>query len=195
MTTYQPYTYLIGWSKLDRWYYGVRHAKTCNPKDLWVTYFTSSKHVAEFRKLHGEPNVIKIRKIFNDRATSLLWEEKLLKKIKAAQSDRWLNRHNGAKSFYCSKHTEETRLKMSQSAKNISDETRKKRSESAKKMSDDHKRRISESNRTRLISKEARQKMSEAKIGKRKSEETKMKISETLKSKNKKSLDHTFPFL
>lgn len=25
----QPYTYLIGWSKLNKWYYGVRYSKKC----------------------------------------------------------------------------------------------------------------------------------------------------------------------
>jgi len=30
------YTYLIGWSKLKKYYYGVRFAKKSNPKDLWV---------------------------------------------------------------------------------------------------------------------------------------------------------------
>lgn len=44
------YTYLIGWSEYDIWYYGVRYAKGCNPADLWVKYFTSSKFVREFRE-------------------------------------------------------------------------------------------------------------------------------------------------
>jgi hypothetical protein len=39
------YTYLIGWSKLDKWYYGVRYASNCNPDELWVKYKTSSKQL------------------------------------------------------------------------------------------------------------------------------------------------------
>ncbi len=59
-----PYTYLIGWSKLNKWYYGCRCAQHCHPNDLWIKYFTSSLYVRQFRKLHGEPDVIKVRKIF-----------------------------------------------------------------------------------------------------------------------------------
>jgi hypothetical protein len=40
-----PYTYLIGWSHLNKWYYGRRTAKGCHPSELWVKYFTSSKSV------------------------------------------------------------------------------------------------------------------------------------------------------
>lgn len=48
MSIYIPFTYLIGWSKYDKWYYGVRFAKGCNPDDLWNTYFTSSGILHEF---------------------------------------------------------------------------------------------------------------------------------------------------
>ena len=63
-----PYTYLIGWKSLNLWYYGVRISKNCNPSDLWVTYFTSSKYVAETVKTHGDPDVVQIRKIFDNPA-------------------------------------------------------------------------------------------------------------------------------
>ena len=36
-----PYTYLIGWSNLNKFYYGVRYGKGCHPSDLWVKYFGS----------------------------------------------------------------------------------------------------------------------------------------------------------
>lgn len=54
------YTYLIGWSHLNIWYYGRRTARNCRPEELWVKYFTSSKYVEEFRKIHGEPNLINV---------------------------------------------------------------------------------------------------------------------------------------
>ena len=47
------YTYLIGWTKYNIQYYGVRYAKGCHPDDLWKTYFTSSKYVKEFREKNG----------------------------------------------------------------------------------------------------------------------------------------------
>jgi hypothetical protein len=61
-----PYTYLIGWKLHNKWYYGVRYGSKCNPNEFWKTYFTSSKHVHEFVLNNGDPDVIQIRKIFND---------------------------------------------------------------------------------------------------------------------------------
>lgn len=107
MTIYTPYTYRIGWTKLDKHYYGVRFAKNCNPSDLWESYFTSSKYVKEFRKIHGEPDIIEIRKIFESSNAARVWENKVLKKIKAAQSDKWLNKTNGATDFYFSSYMKE----------------------------------------------------------------------------------------
>ena len=60
-----PFTYLIGWSAMDRYYYGARWAANSGPDDLWTTYFTSSKHVKKFRELHGEPDIVLIKKLFN----------------------------------------------------------------------------------------------------------------------------------
>lgn len=60
---YPPYTYLIGWSEHNLWYYGVRYANSTIPEnDLWVKYFSSSKYVKDIRKEFGEPDVIQIRK-------------------------------------------------------------------------------------------------------------------------------------
>jgi len=91
MSIYTPYTYLIGWTKYDKWYYGVRYAKNCHPSDLWVKYFTSSKHVKEFREINGEPDVIQIRKKFNNHKDALIWEECVLRRLKVSKSDKWLN--------------------------------------------------------------------------------------------------------
>ena len=87
-----PYTYKIGWSTLDKWYYGVRYAKGCVPGELWKFYFTSSKHVAEFRKLHGEPDVIKVTKLFISVDDARYWETKFLKRVNAATNEKFLNR-------------------------------------------------------------------------------------------------------
>lgn len=89
-----PYTYLIGWSKHDIWYYGVRYAKNCHPDDLWVEYKTSSKYVTAFTEKHGEPDVVQVRKTFTDSATARLWEEKVLSRMKVIRDDKWLNKTN-----------------------------------------------------------------------------------------------------
>jgi hypothetical protein len=112
MTTYQPYTYHIAWSGFDKHYYGARYKKNCNPKDLWVTYFTSSKHVAEFRKLHGEPDIVEIRKIFKSAENALNWEQRVLKKLKIKSNDKWLNVAIGKPSMKGKKHSLETIQKM-----------------------------------------------------------------------------------
>jgi len=97
-----PYTYLIGWPELGKWYYGVRYAKNCTPSDLWVTYKTSSKIVHDFVLEHGDPTVRQVRKIYKntENATQLaqLWENRVLKKLNVAKDPKWLNGHD-SKSF------------------------------------------------------------------------------------------------
>jgi hypothetical protein len=88
----KSYTYLIGWKSLNRYYYGVRYAKQAKPIDLFRTYFTSSKHVKLFLECNGPPDVIQIRKIFNDKYKALDWEHKVLTKMKVVRADMWLNR-------------------------------------------------------------------------------------------------------
>lgn len=85
------YTYLIGWSHLDKWYYGVRFAKGCSLDDLWTKYFTSSNQVKKFRELHGEPDVVSIRKVFTDKTKAQSWERRVLLRMKVVKSPRWLN--------------------------------------------------------------------------------------------------------
>jgi hypothetical protein len=91
MNIYIPYTYVIGWSSIQKYYYGVRYAKNCNPSDLWVSYFTSSKQVAYYRKQFGEPDIIQIRKTFADIDTARLWEHRVLKRLNVIDNDKWLN--------------------------------------------------------------------------------------------------------
>jgi hypothetical protein len=88
----KPYTYLIRWTKLNISYYGVRYAQDCDPSDLWNPYKTSSTHVAEFIAEHGEPDVVRVRKTFIEVPVAQNWEHRVLKRIKAVSSDRWLNR-------------------------------------------------------------------------------------------------------
>jgi len=91
MNIYIPYTYLIGWSQHNKWYYGVRYSKKCNPEDLWKTYFTSSKKVQEFRKQYGDPDIIQVRKIFDNPIKAKSWEDRVLMKLKVESSEKWLN--------------------------------------------------------------------------------------------------------
>jgi hypothetical protein len=88
-----PYTYLIGWSTHNKFYYGARWAKDCSPDTLWTSYFTSSKHVKAFRKLCGEPDIIQIRKIFNDINKCRIHERKVLERLNVLKDDKWLNKN------------------------------------------------------------------------------------------------------
>jgi len=98
MIIYTPYTYLVGWSALGKYYYGSEYGcktKIANPDNLWQTYFTSSLIVLEHRRLYGEPDVIEIRKTFKTATEALKWEQKVLQRINAIQSDKWLNKQAG----------------------------------------------------------------------------------------------------
>jgi hypothetical protein len=88
------YTYLIGWSQQNKWYYGVRFSSKCKPEDLWTSYFTSSKYVHRFTKQYGDPDVIEIRKLFEDSESARQWETKVLRRLNVIHDDRWLNRTN-----------------------------------------------------------------------------------------------------
>jgi hypothetical protein len=94
MDIYTPYTYLIGWSKLNKWYYGVRYAQGCHPKDLWKTYFTSSKYVKGQRETYGEPDIVEVRKTFTTEKLARDWESIVLKRLNVVNEEHWLNKTN-----------------------------------------------------------------------------------------------------
>ena len=94
------YTYLIGWSKHNLYYYGARYAKGCDPKDIWVKYFTSSNRVKQIREDFGEPDVIQVRHQFDNKTDCLKWEEKVIRRIKAVNDPKWLNLQNAGSSFH-----------------------------------------------------------------------------------------------
>ena len=113
---YTPYTYLVGWSKQDKWYYGAEYGsvvKVANPSNLWITYYTSSKEVKAFREQYGEPDVVQVRKTFKDEKSCRLWEDKVLTKLDVIHSDRWLNKRQGSSVFFvCEGHTDQAKEKM-----------------------------------------------------------------------------------
>jgi hypothetical protein len=62
------------------------------PSELWVSYKSSSKYVAEFAKSHGSPSITQVRKTFHTKDAARLWEHKVLKKLKVVNDEKWLNR-------------------------------------------------------------------------------------------------------
>lgn len=170
MTTYQPYTYLIGWSQLDKWYYGVRYAKRCSPSDFWVSYFTSSKIVSKYRKLHGEPDVLSIRKTFSDAQTAKVWEHQVLRRLECAKSSKWLNQSNSGENFVLFERTEAHKLKISAALK-------------GKKKTEEHCKNLSKSQRGKTAHNKGKVGYM---AGKKLSEEAKLKISQSKIGKNRK---------
>jgi len=153
MNIYVPYTYLIGWTKQNKWYYGVRYAKNCNPQDLWKKYFTSSKYVKKFREDYGEPDVIEIRKIFKDRDSAIIWETKVIKRMKMIESSIWLNKWDNYHGTFFNKGpmSEEHKIAIGKSNKNrkFTEEHKKKLSIAAskRKRSEEHLRKLHEGRR------------------------------------------------
>lgn len=136
-----PYTYLIGWSNLNKWYYGVRFSKDCDPSDLFVTYFTSSKYVKEFIKINGNPDVVEIRKTFdsNESNKARIYEHKVLRRLKVVNRNDFLNKSSGLSSPHLPgrKVSEETKRKISINGKGKHSE----------KKSDSHRQKISCANK------------------------------------------------
>ncbi len=94
MTKHQPYTYLIGWSKQNLFYYGVRFSSSCQPEDLWTKYFTSSRYVTEARIKLGEPDIKEVRKVFKHKDDAIKWESKVLRRLGAHRHEKFLNKTN-----------------------------------------------------------------------------------------------------
>lgn len=120
-----PYTYLIGWTKFNIWYYGVRYRKGCHPNDLWVKYFTSSKFVKEFIKEHGEPDIIQVRHVFCDRHKAQDWESKVIRRMNMVKSPHFLNKRDPKGTFhnvggvpFTEEHKEKIRLSNTGKRKN-----------------------------------------------------------------------------
>jgi hypothetical protein len=190
-----PFTYLIGWSSTNKFYYGVRWAKASDPNELWTKYKTSSKYVKRYLLEYGDPDIIQIRKKFNTAKEARIFEEKVLTKLNKLDpfgpNSKWLNRTTN-KSIY-NEHqyirTPKIRRQLSISAKNrpVTDETRLKLSVShtGKTHSTETKRKIGEGNKGKIISKESIAKGIASRagqipywLGKHRAIETKEKLSE-----------------
>lgn len=90
-----PYTYIVGWKSQNLYYYGSRYRSGCHPSDLWVSYFTSSKEVAKTREVHGEPDIVQVRKIFPSAEEALEHEHKVLRRMRVKERLDFLNKTNG----------------------------------------------------------------------------------------------------
>jgi len=128
----QPFCYYIAWlEEPSVWYYGARFAKDCSPEDLWTTYFTSSQRVKEYREKYGEPDIVRVHRLFDTVEEAAEFEREQLQSIKDSGFwDRVLNQSIGGV-YHVSEHSEDTINKMvaSQAVSQASEKTRKKKSE------------------------------------------------------------------
>jgi hypothetical protein len=172
MTT--PYTYLIGWTKHDVFYYGVRFAVDCHPNDLWVSYFTSSKKVKALRHDYGEPDIITVRKTFTEARSARLWEAKVIKRLNMPSSAKWLNMSDHNDKFYHEgprgSFTDDHRRKLSEAAKK-------------RKLTPEHKAKLQEGRRNSKNSPEHAAAVIASRIGSKHSEESKKKMSIAAKAR------------
>jgi hypothetical protein len=154
-----PFTYLIHCTATDQYYYGSRYGKRCHPSSLWTSYFTSSKVVKQLILEHGKDAFkVSIRKTFKTAEEARRWESKFLNKVKAAQSDKWLNQHNADEKFYCKGH----------------------HGNKGKPLSEERKKKIGDAQRgqkRKPLAEETKQKISNSRIGTSHSEDTKAKMS------------------
>ena len=148
-----PYTYLIGWSNFDKWYYGCRYAKNSTPEDLMTSYLTSSRTVKKFIDENGPPDVIQIRRVFNDPIDARLWESKVLDRLNAARNSKMLNKRNGSWKWCFDEMSDCTRKKISSKLKGRkkSPESILKRLESTKGLKRTPEQREAQSQRLRGI--------------------------------------------
>lgn len=107
-----PYTYLVGWTHLDRWYYGVKFGLKSHPDDFWINYFTSSKLVKQMVLDHGNPDVIEIRKTFDSPLAATKWEATVLQRLNVINDDRWINRSDRYNHRAIYKPSEKTKEKI-----------------------------------------------------------------------------------
>lgn len=91
----KPFTYLIVEKTSGKTYYGVRFAKGCNPSDLGKTYFSSCKRLKDSFKSNPSDYHFEVRKTFTDIDKAKDWEHKVLRRLNAVKSPKWINSANG----------------------------------------------------------------------------------------------------
>jgi hypothetical protein len=185
MNIYTPFAYCITFISTGKRYYGVRYTEkeVAHPSQLWTTYFTSSKIIADLIEEYGEDSfTFKVRKTFKTRAEALSWENKFLTRINAAKHPEWLNGHNGGTTF-CdtpesiqkAKDTKKRRLELGEISNSIPPNWK------GKSRSVTMCNRLSKSKMGHEVTIETREKLRETNLGKKQSNSTIQKRAETLR--------------
>lgn len=187
------YTYLIRFKPTGQLYYGSRTKKGGSETDLWSTYFTSSKKVHSLLKEYG-PNAFEyeIRKRFETKAQTLLWEKKFLERVNARYDPKWLNQAANSSDFTNKGHTPETRKKLSEAGKRRRHSPETLLKLKASKQTPEFKEAVAKAGRSgKNLNRDAdyRKKMSEALSGRKLSPEHRSKIAEANRRRARKNLE------
>lgn len=115
-----PYTYLIGWSQYNKYYYGVRFAKVGNQnrKGIPCSEETKSK-LREKRKMyrHSKETLAKIKLASQRNANSPEWKQKLKQGIIEKRNyEQWCENLKQARQHM---DTPERRKKLSEHMKEV----------------------------------------------------------------------------
>lgn len=156
----QPFTYIVGWTKANIYYIGVKYAKGCKPEDLGTTYFTSSKKIGALWA-YIEPD-FKCIYPFDTADEALAFEETLQQEFNVLKSSQFANKQIRGKHFKMDQDAIERmrKTKTGRAGPNL-----------GRKMSDAHKLKLSVAFKGRYISPEHREKISSALKGKKKAPE------------------------
>lgn len=169
-----PYTYLLGWTKENLYYYGVRYKKNCHPNELLNNYFSSSKAVKKLINEQKMPDVVQIRKIFTTSEQARLWESKVLRRLKVVNDKKWINK------------TDNISIKPQLGKENaMYGKKGKKHPLFGKSPSQETRRKIGEKSRLKKgkMPEGFSEKMKKINIGRRHTQDAKQKISKALKGR------------
>jgi hypothetical protein len=183
MEIYLPYAYCLTHKLSGKRYYGISYAnsrnKVAHPSQLWVSYFGSSSEVKRLIKEHGKDTFdAEVRKTFASKDTALMWEHKVLRRLKAAQKEHWLNKHNGGNRYYVTSES------AKQGAATRSTKPSPNRGRKLPPRSPEHRRKQSEAHKGKVPTDEARAKMSAARKGRKQSPEHVRKRADSRRGKS-----------
>lgn len=88
------FTYLLGWTIFNKFYYGVRYKDGVTPDSLGTTYFSSSRYVKKFIDENGLPDIMQVRKMFTCKVKARKWEDVVIRRMGIVYDERWLNKSN-----------------------------------------------------------------------------------------------------
>jgi hypothetical protein len=183
------YFYLLRHNQSGKQYAGVRYARDCDPSELLVKYFTSSRRV---KKLLGDdPHCFEIVEtiLFDSKEEAIEYELNYIKEHNAHLSDEWFNQA-AAKAINPEAVRQACLERYGVENWTQTEEYRKSglgfkpgNKHGCFSRSEETKQKMSEALKGRVFSEEHKQKIREFRLGSKASEKTKHKMSEAKRGK------------